>query len=176
MRKCKPLLANLAPSQQFVTLPSLLVNYSRTAQGMPPLKMLQQQASSHALARYGNLYCGQKAHFYISHFYSVAKSTKLCLLLQEGGIPHTADRHVQCKRKHTSPCPSTHTLAKISSLLHSQKRPTQGSLQTYLRALYPWHTLTQHRTLSWLAWFSPRYLHTMFPPRLKPTTTSWVWG
>lgn len=48
------------------------------------------------------------------------------------------------------------------------------SLQTHLSALYPWHTLTQHRTRSWLAWLSPRYLHTMFPPRLKPTTTSWV--
>ena len=47
---------------------------------------------------------------------------------------------------------------------------------TNLRALYPWHTLTQHTTRSWFDRFSPRNLQTMFPPRLKPTTTKSVWG
>ena len=47
---------------------------------------------------------------------------------------------------------------------------------THLSALEPWHTLTQHKTFSWLAWVSPKYLHTMLPPKLKPTTTSWVRG
>lgn len=51
-----------------------------------------------------------------------------------------------------------------------------GAGLTHRSALYPWHTLTQHRTFSWFACVSPKYLHTMFPPRLKPTTTSWVRG
>lgn len=64
--------------------------------------MHSQEAASMYLARYRKLIC-----IVDRKLICAAKPTKLCLLLQEGGIPHAAVRPVQCKRSNTLfPLPS----------------------------------------------------------------------